>query len=145
MRIILLLTFIAVCGSTFAKDKVYEKLSNLYKTDREKCLEMAKKYSAKNEVNAIPYYFQSTIYLDKSKEARTVKSMYNNMYRAVSSAIKFEKHANTEQIERLNWTQHTAQIWERSNKITNRLTKDGEEGLAANLNKRLDLVPSFSY
>ncbi len=143
MRYLLIIAFIAVCGTTFAKDKVYEKLATLYKTDREKCFELSKKYIAKNEKNAIPYYFQSVIFFDKSKEARTIKGMYLNIYRSVSSAIKFEKHADDAQREKTDWNTHSITIWERSNKIINRLEKDGDTDLAQNLSKRLELVPSF--
>ena len=145
MRIILLVSFIVVCGSTFAKDKVFDKLNVLYKSDRDKCLEMCKKYIAKNESNAIPYYFQSNIYIDKASEARTIKGRYLQLYRSVSSAIKFEKYASEDQRERLNWGEVTQTIWTQSNKVINRLEKDGEADLAQNLNKRLNLVPSFDH
>lgn len=145
MRIFLFISFIVVCGNTFAKDKVYDKLAVLYKSDRDKCLELCKKYIAKNESNAIPYYFQSNIYVDKSNEARTLKGKYQQLYRSISSAIKFEKYATDTQREKVSWSELTQTIWSQSNKVIARLEKEGELELAQTLNKRLDLVPSFDY
>ncbi len=144
MRHFILLSFVVISWTLSAKDKVYDKLSLLYQNDREKCMELCKKYIAKDEKNAIPYYFQSVIYFEKSKEARTVKGMYQQIYRSVSSAINFEKKANDQQREKVEWNTHVNNVWERSSKIVNRLEKDGDSDLALALNKRLDLVPSYS-
>lgn len=133
-----------VATTTFANEKMYNKLNKLYQVDRNKCMEKTKQILAKNNKEAVAYYFRSIIYYDKSKESPTLKGIYLQVNRSVTSAIKFEENSSDNQRTLVHWDEHIASLKNRSEKLITSLNRNGYEDLTATLLKNLSKVNSLA-
>lgn len=141
MRTLLISTLLLVSISTsWANEKLYNKLNKLYLTDRTKCMEQTKKMIKKKSQESIPYYFASVIYYDKSKESQTLRGTYLHMYRAVANAAKFEKYSSEKERNLVHWDEHIASIKNRSEKLIATLDKNQMNDLSQNLTEQLSKV-----
>lgn len=145
MRTLLISTLLFFTFSTgWANEKLYNKLNKLYLTDRTKCMEQSKKIMKKKATESIPYYFASAIYYDKSKESQTLRGTYLQMYRAVSSAAKFEKYSGDTERNLVHWDEHIISLKNRSEKLIKALNRNEMEDLSHNLTENLLKVGSIA-
>lgn len=145
MRTILISTlFILTVVAGRANEKLYNKLNRLYLTDRNKCMEQSKKVMKKKSQESIPYYFASVIYYDKSKESQNLRGTYLQLYRAVSSASKFEQYSGEQERNMVHWDEHIVSIKVRSEKLIKALNKNEMEDLSQTLTENLLKVESLA-
>lgn len=145
MRTLLISALLLFTVSTsWANEKLYNKLNKLYLTDRDKCMEASKKVMKKKSTESIPYYFASVIYYDKSKESQTLRGTYLQMYRSVSSAAKFEKNSGDRERNLVQWDEHIASIKSRSERLIKTLDKNEMSDLSLNLIENLAKVESLA-
>jgi len=146
----LLISVVLLFATTmsFANEKMYNKLNKLYLLNRDKCMDKTKKILQKDKEDAIAYYFRSIIYYDKSKESQTLKGIYLQVNRSVSSAIKFEENSNEQSKILVHWDEHMASLKSRSEKLIVSLNRNGysdlTESLVKNLSKVTSLAPYFN-
>lgn len=145
MKAILLSLLLISSNQAFSKNKQFEKLSSLYKTNRELCLEKAKKYIDRKSENDIPHYFASIIYYDKSKESPTLRGIYLQMNRSLISAQKFEKYATEESKDLVHWEEHSASLKTRTIVLIDKLNADNQTDLSETLIANLQKIQSIDY
>lgn len=145
MRTLLFLTLVVfVVPGTWANEKMYSKLNKLYLTDRDKCLEKSKKLIQKNSQEAIPYYFNSVIYYDQSKESQTLRGTYLQLYRSVTNAAKFEKNSGDQERALVNWEEHIVSLKNRAERLISSLNKNEMQDLSLQLTEGLTTVESIA-
>jgi len=127
-----------------ASEKTYNKLNKWYVVDKAKCLELSKKMIRKNSKVAIPYYFASQIYYDKSKETGSLRGVYLHLNRSVRSAVNFEKYSSSTDRELVQWDEHIATLKQRSQKLITALNSNDLNDLATNLTRSLTKVESLA-
>ncbi|NRA13158.1 MAG: hypothetical protein HRT57_14510, partial [Crocinitomicaceae bacterium] len=84
------LVVLCICFATTAGDWPYSRLERLYITNPTKCLRISKRYIKYLPDNAIPYYFASIVYRDKSQTHGEMKTRYMMMMKSIGYAMKFE-------------------------------------------------------
>jgi len=141
-----LLSFVCVANawSVEANEKTYNKLNKLYSIDKSKCLEVSKKMIHKKKHTAIPYYFSSVIYYDKSKESTSLRGIYLQLNRAVRNAISFEKFSSVSDRNLVQWDEHIGVLKHRSQRLIVALNKNELSDLANNLVVSLTKVESLA-
>ncbi|HLU86114.1 MAG TPA: CAP domain-containing protein [Taishania sp.] len=145
MRTLLFTMLFLVGASTGnANEKLYNKLNKLYLTNRDKCAEMTKKVLKKDKTASIPYYFNSIIYYDKSKESQTLRGTYLQLYRSVTSAVKFEKYSNEKDRKLVQWDEHLLSLKNRADRLIAALNRNAMGDLSLKLEEGLSEVGSFS-
>jgi uncharacterized protein YkwD len=145
MRTLLVLAMLILANVSLANQKLYNKLNKLYETDKNKCLETAKKLMQKKSFEPTPYYFASVIYYDKSKEARNLRGNYLQLFRAVSSAVKFEELSGDQERELVHWDEHLAVVKNRSELLITALNRNDLEELSDNLIGQLTKIESLAH
>ncbi|MCO5260413.1 MAG: CAP domain-containing protein [Crocinitomicaceae bacterium] len=145
MRTLLISTLLVFAVSTsWGNQKLYNKLNKLYLTDRNKCLDVSKKIIEKKPTESIPYYFSSVIYYDKSKESRTLKGAYLQLYRSATNAAKFEKTCSDSEKSMVNWDEHIASLKNRAGKLISSLNRNEMGDLSENLTASLNKIESIA-
>lgn len=142
--VIISLVFIASASITLANEKIYKKLNSLYTSNPEMCLEKAKKYIDKKPSEAAPYYFASSIYLDKTSQSQTVRGKYLQLRRAINYAHKFEKYADDDFREKVNWSERVMELQTNTTKIVHALDKTNQSDLAQELIENINKLESIS-
>jgi len=141
---LLSLAFIALTSLALANEKIYKKLNSLYATSPEMCLEKSKKYIEKKPSEAAPYYFASTIYLDKTAQSATIRGKYLQLRRAINYARKFEKYADNDILEKVNWSERVTELQENTKKIIFELDKTNQSDLGQELVENINKLESVS-
>ena len=77
VRLILLFTFILLQSSFIDSDKLYYRLSKMFETNKDKCLEFVEYKIRNNSKNYAPYFFALKLELDKYKDLAYVGFIYN--------------------------------------------------------------------
>lgn len=145
MRTLLVSTLLTIGISvSWANEKLYNKLHKFYLSDRDKCMEKSKKAIAKNSSEAIPYYFTSVIYYDKSKESQTLRGTYLQLNRSIINAGKFEKYSGDQERDIVHWDEHIASLENRAGRLISALNKNSMNDLSIDLEKNLAKVTSLS-
>jgi len=142
--VILSLVWITNAWSIEANEKTYNKLNKLYQIDKAKCLEVSKKMIQKKKQVAIPYYFSSVIYYDKSKESTSLRGVYLQLNRAVRNAVNFEKYGSSTDRDLVQWSEHIGALKHRSQRLITILKNNELSDLADNLVLSLTKVESLS-
>ncbi len=145
MRTLLLSTLLLFTVSTsWANEKLYNKLNKLYLTDRSKCMEQSKKVMTKKKHEAIPYYFVSVIHYDKSKESQNLRGTFLQLSRSAVNASKFEKLSGDQERDLVHWDEHIASLHNRAEKLIVVLNKNQMNDLSQQLIENLSKVESLA-
>ncbi|MFT6243922.1 MAG: hypothetical protein ACJA0U_002924 [Salibacteraceae bacterium] len=128
-----LLAIICISFVTVAADRPYNRLDRLYNSDPARCLKVSKRYIKYLPDNAVPFYFASIVYRDKSRVHLSIKTRYLMMSKSIGYAMKFEDFDDTDLEIKLGWESYLEEL----QNDTNMLIKELEQTEIARLGDRL--------
>ena len=98
------LLFVLFCScQLFASDRFYNRLDRLYRINPDKCLVVVKKKIKKEPKEAVPYFFATKLYADKSEKNTRLKARYAAIYQSIGYAVKFERYSGAILEEKVVW------------------------------------------
>jgi uncharacterized protein YkwD len=107
-----LIVVLLISFATTAGDWPYNRLERLYHTNPSKCLKVAKRYIKRSPDNAVPYYFASLVYRDKTKTHQEDKTRYMMMSKSIGYAMKFEALEDTDLMLKVKWDDYLVELEE---------------------------------
>jgi len=136
--LILLFALVFLPTMLFANDILFNRLTKLYSKNPDKCLEASKRFMNYFPDEASSYFYASKVYFDKSKKARTSRTEYSLLKKAISYAAKFEKKDTENLSEKVDWKTVKSEMKQNVMSLSERLSNEEQQSLSSNL------VVSFS-
>jgi uncharacterized protein YkwD len=136
--------FLLVSLFTFGASAQWNRLDKLKETNPERCIKVAKRYIKVFPENPASYYYISVVYFDYIDSARNLRGQYIRMGNALLYARKFEKYADSEVRERVNWDSVVVSMEDKVYELTEELSADGRFDLADHLNKKLSRLDDIA-
>tara|TARA_R110002072_G_scaffold302402_1_gene485113 strand:- start:40232 stop:41218 length:987 start_codon:yes stop_codon:yes gene_type:complete len=130
--IVLLLFF-----NASASDILFNRLDNLYKKDKKKCLVVAKRYMEYLPKESSSYYFASIVYKYKAENARNSRGEYLHLKKAISYAVQFENKKDEALQNEVNWLHIKAELSEDATVLISKLKEDNEFAFSERLDTEL--------
>ena len=106
-----------------AADRTFNKLSKLYHSNTQKCLDVSKKQISKHPEKSAPYYFASRIYLDRFNKSTNLSKKYSNISRSLTYGTRLGKKQDSIFEKKENWNLYKNEIIDKSTILIAELEK----------------------
>jgi len=117
----------------FSNDLFFNRLTKLYDKNPEKCLNAAKRIINYFPNECASYYYASKVYLDRSTMAKTSRSEYSLLRKAISYAAKFEISDHSDLDEKINWNNDVLTLKSHVAVLSNKLSNENQQSLCTSL------------
>jgi len=113
-----------------ANDILYNRLDKLYDTDKKQCLVVVKRYIKYFPKQAVPFYYATLLYSEKSEKSRNEKGQYLHLRKAIGYAIQFEEIEDEELMHKVEWTNLKGELNSSINLLIDKLSASNDFALS---------------
>ena len=119
-----------------ANDILYNRLDKLYDTDKKQCLVVVKRYIKYFQKQAVPFYYATLLYSEKSEKSRNEKGQYLHLRKAIGYAIQFEEIEDEELMHKVEWTNLKGELNSSINLLIDKLSASNDFALSERLSAK---------
>lgn len=130
--VLFLLSFLFVQVAS-SNDILFNRLSKLYNTNPDKCLDAAERYIHYFPNECSSYFYASKVNFDRSKKVQNQRTAYSLLKKSISYAVKFEKSDHEKIEKRVNWSETKQEMKKFVVQLSNELSEGNQQSLSASL------------